>query len=253
MSVTQQNSRAVVLVKALPQPSRTYGETVCCAGVTAEGQWKRLFPVRFRHLLGDSSFSRWDWVRFNYRPPTRDKRVESCHVYEDSIVVEHQLPLRERSRLLAPLITGSALEAMELGRSLTLIRPRNTRFVFKRKSAEELAEEREAYKVAAQQTSIFDEELAALEPSPFDFRFKFEDGSGPHDYQNGDWETHAMFWRWRSTLGEKGALERMAGVYNDEYPKKGMAFALGNQAKRPQTWQLLGVIRIDELAQGELF
>src|SRR5258708_36962068 len=61
MSATQQNSRAVVLVKALPQPSKTYGETVCCAGVTAEGQWKRLFPVRFRHLRGDSSFSRWDF------------------------------------------------------------------------------------------------------------------------------------------------------------------------------------------------
>jgi hypothetical protein len=32
-----------------------------------------------------------------------------------------------------------------------------------------------------------------------------------------------------------------------------MAFALGNQAKRPQTWQLLGVIRLDEVTQGELF
>jgi hypothetical protein len=34
---------------------------------------------------------------------------------------------------------------------------------------------------------------------------------------------------------------------------KGMVFALGNQAKRPQTWQLLGVIRLDEMLQGELF
>jgi hypothetical protein len=253
MSVTQQNSRAVVLVKALPQPSKTYGETVCCAGVTADGQWKRLFPVRFRHLRGDSSFSRWDWVRFGYRPPTRDKRVESCHVYEDSIVVEHSLAPNERSRLLTPLITGSAIEAMELGRSLTLIRPRNTRFIAKRKSAADLEEEREAYKIAAQQTSIFDKELAELEPSPFDFRFQFEDASGRHDYQNGDWETHAMFWRWRDLYGETSALERMAGVYNDEYPKKGIVFALGNQAKRPQTWQLLGVIRLEELEQGELF
>src|SRR5438067_2475599 len=93
MTTTQQTSRAVVLVKALPQPSKTYGETVCCAGVTAVGEWKRLFPVRFRHLAGDSSFSRWDWVRFNYRSPTRDRRTESCHVYEDSIIVEHRLPL----------------------------------------------------------------------------------------------------------------------------------------------------------------
>jgi len=72
-------------------------------------------------------------------------------------------------------------------------------------------------------------------------------------YQNGDWETHVMFWRRRELYGEKGALESMAGEFNDEYPKKGMVFALGNQAKRPQTWQLLGVIRLDELTQGELF
>jgi hypothetical protein len=242
-----------VLVKALPQPSRTYGETVCCAGITAEGQWKRLFPVRFRHLSGDSSFSRWDWVRFGYRPPTRDKRVESCHVFEDSIAVEEALPSEERSRLLTPLITGSAIEAAKLGRSLTLIRPKNTRFIAKRKSVADLAEEREAYKAAAKQTSIFDKELAELEPSRFDFRFQFDDASGHHDYQNGDWETHVMFWKWQERYGEKDALERMADAYNHDYPKRGMVFALGNQAKRPQTWQLLGVIRLDELLQGELF
>lgn len=243
-----------MLVKALPQPSKTYGETVCCAGVTADGQWKRLFPVRFRHLAGDNSFARWDWVKFGYREPTRDKRAESCHVYEDSISVESTpLPPAERSRLLTPLITGSAQEAMELGRSLTLIRPRNTRFIAKRKSLAALAEEKEAYKIAAQQTSIFDKELAELEPSPFDFRFKFEDNAGRHDYQNGDWETHVMFWRWRERYGETGALDRMASVFNDDYPKRGMVFALGNQAKRPQTWQLLGVIRLDEMTQGDLF
>lgn len=40
-------------------------------------------------------------------------------------------------------------------------------------------------------------------------------------------------------------------TFNDVYPRKGMVFAIGNQAKRPQTWQLLGVIRLDEAKQGE--
>lgn len=142
---------------------------------------------------------------------------------------------------------------MDRGRSLTLIRPRNTKFVAKQKSAADLAEEREAYRIAAQQTSIFDKELAELEPSPYDFRFQFEDDAGRHDYQNGDWETHVMFWRWRDRYGEAQALKRMATVFNEEYPAKGMVFALGNQAKRPQTWQLLGVIRLDEVRQGDLF
>ncbi len=71
------NSRVVILVKALPQASKKYGETVCCAGVTANGDWKRLFPVRFRNLDGVSTFNRWDWVNFNFRKPVTDNRVES--------------------------------------------------------------------------------------------------------------------------------------------------------------------------------
>ncbi|MEY9604635.1 hypothetical protein AB7M74_000180 [Bradyrhizobium japonicum] len=242
----------VVLVKALPQPSKSYGETVCCAGVTPDGQWKRLFPVRFRHLQG-STFKRWDWVNFAYRSPTRDRRVESCHVYEDSISVDRFLPEDERSRLLSPLITRSAAEAAQKGLSLTLVRPRKTKFIAKQKSTADIAEERDAFKLAAQQTSIFDKELAELDPSPFDFRFQFEDDDGTHNYQNGDWETHAMFWRWKKMYGETEALRRMAKVYNEDYPAKGMVFALGNMAKRPQTWQLLGVLRLDEVEQNDLF
>jgi hypothetical protein len=44
----------------------------------------------------------------------------------------------------------------------------------------------------------------------------------------------------------------MYQTLNVEYPRKGMVFAIGNQAKRPQTWQLLGVIRLDDASQGEL-
>src|SRR5260370_31152301 len=103
MSATQQSSRVAVLIKALPQPSKTYGETVCCAGVTANRQWKRLFPIRFRHRSGEGSFKRWDWVRFDYHRPKRDVRKESCHVHEESIAVDGKLPERERVRILTPM------------------------------------------------------------------------------------------------------------------------------------------------------
>ncbi|MGJ4897475.1 hypothetical protein ACQR2B_17500 [Bradyrhizobium oligotrophicum] len=241
-----------MLVKALPQPSKSYGETVCCAGVTADGHWKRLFPVRFRHLRG-TTFKRWDWVEFRYRLPTRDKRPESCHVFEDSIKVGKSMAQAERVRLLNPLVTGSAVEAMSKGHSLTLIRPSNVNFVAKRKSASEIADEREAYRAAAKQVSFFDKELAELEPSPFDFRFHFQDEDGTHNYQNGDWETHAMFWRWQKDYGEAETLLRMEKTFNEEYPARGVAFALGNIAKRPQIWQLLGVLRLDEQEQPDLF
>jgi hypothetical protein len=150
------------------------------------------------------------------------------------------------------MIIGSGKEAAEKGLSLALIRPRKPRFLYKPKKPEEIEEERQAYRRAAQQKSFLDTELAELEPSPYDFRFTFEDDSGSHDYQNGDWETHAMFFRERRKKTEAEVLEWMDHVFNEEYPKRGMAFAIGNQAKRPQTWQLLGVLRLDVVKQAEL-
>lgn len=247
-----QSARVSVLIKALPHPSKTYGETVCCAGVTAEGKWLRLFPVRFRHLSGGASFSRWDWVNFRYGRPKSDRRAESCHVHEDSISVGGKLKESDRTRLLEPLMVGSAKEAAGKGHSLALIRPRNTRFFLRAKRPEEIDEEREAFRNAARQIDIFDKELAALDPSPYEFKFRFTDAAGAHEYRNGDWETHAMFWRERQNTSEEAALKWMSQIFNEDYPAKGMAFALGNMASRPQTWQLLGVLRLDEPAQQAL-
>lgn len=253
MSVTYQSCRVSILVKALPQRSATHGETVCCAGITAEGEFKRLFPIRFRHLADDVAFKRWDWVDFKYRRPTRDSRSESCHVMEDSIQVKGSMPFKDRTSFLNRLVSPSVTAAAANGQSLALIRPRNTQFYFKTKKTAELEEERRIYAEAARQGSFFDERLKALEPSPFDFRFKFEDATGSHDYANGDWEAHAMYFHGLRREGsDKAALKWMSKTFNDEYPSKGMLFCIGNMAKRPQTWQLLGVLRVDETDQPSL-
>lgn len=239
-------------MKALPQPSKKYGETVCCAGVTPEGHWKRLYPIRYRHLAGDTAFGRWDTVRFRFRPPTRDKRAESCNVEEDSIRILGEMPRRERSKLLNPLILSSVAEAARSGKTLALIRPRETRFFYRPKSAAAIAEERASYAKAARQGSLLDKELESLEPTPYEFKFRFLDSEAEHTYTNGDWEAHAMFYGGRTRgKSEADVLKWMDHVFNEEYPKRGMAFAVGNQAKRPQVWQLLGVLRLDELSDVE--
>ena len=248
-----QSSEVTILVKALPQPSKKFGETVCCAGLTDSGEWKRLFPIRFRHLSGSQSFQRWDRVNFSYHLPRQDTRRESCHVFEDTISIGKPLSKHERVRLLNRVIVESAKKAEEAGQSLALIRPKNTVFKFKKKTASQLESEREAYGRAASQGSFLDQELAAMEPSPFRFGFAFEDGSGKHAYQCADWEIHAMYFSGRLRIGEAKTLAWMEHTFNETYPTAGMAFALGNMAKRPQTWQLLGVIRLDEDTQGDLF
>lgn len=254
MSVTPKSSRAFIIVKALPQLSSKHGETVCCAGITESGEFKRLFPVRFRHLSGKAAFNRWDWVDFSYRAPTRDKRHESCHVAEESIVVGAKFPKKNRAQFLEPLVSPSAKAAAAQGKSLALLRPQKTEFYYKRKKPEELEFEKRGFEQAASQTSLFDKELAAIQPNPYHFRFKFEDADGVHHYTNADWEAHAWFFMARSRLeSEKAALEEISTRFNDDYPRNGMMFAIGNIAKRPQTWQLLGVLRVDHVVQMSLW
>lgn len=252
MSETENSCRVTILIKAVPRASKKYGETVCCAGVTEDGNWKRLYPVRFRQLTGQSQFGRWDWVSFRYRRPTDDTRAESCHVYEDTIIVGGAVAPDRRPEFLDRLIVGSAKAAAGKGQSLGLIRPRNTRFIFKRKKDAIVQAEKQLFIRAARQTSFLDTELELLEPLPFAFAFQFEDDDGKHMYQCGDWETQATFWKWREKYGETRALEHLSARYNDEYPKKGVVFALGNVLKRPQIWQLLGVIRADATFQTSL-
>lgn len=253
MSVTLQSCRVSILVKALPQRSAKHGETVCCAGVTSDGEFKRLFPIRFRHLSDDSSFKRWDWVSFKFRPPRRDSRPESCHVMEDTIKIEGKMPSKDRAHFLNRLVSGSAAAAAE-GKSLALVRPRNAHFYYRPKSPDQIEKERQTYAEAARQSSFFDDALKALEPSPYEFRFKFEDDAGAHDYANGDWEAHAMFFHGRRREGsDQAALEWMSRKFNEEYRERGMLFCLGNMAKRPHTWQLLGVLRVDDTRQQALF
>ena len=253
MSSTLLQSRVSILVKALPQPSKHHGETVCCAGVTEYGQLKRLYPVRFRHLSDASSFKRWDWVKFGYTKPTSDTRAESCRVMEDKIEVDGMLKRGEREKLLGSLTSPSAKHAADQGKSLALIRPQKPHFFYKKKSDIQLQRERETYRNAARQKSFLDKAIESLEPSPYEFRFKFEDQDGSHNYANGDWEAHAMFFNGRRRLGSEAAvLKWMDQTFNNDYPERGMMFCVGNMAKRPQTWQLLGVLRVDDGDQSSL-
>lgn len=162
------------------------------------------------------------------------------------------MPEGERSEFLEPLVVGSVKEAQENGGTLALIRPKESKFRYIFKSSEQIDEEREKYKTVARQRSFFDEELAEIDPSPYEFRLRFRDENGWHNHRCEDWETTAAFWRLSRSHGAEGALKHLDDTYNSLYVERGMVLALGNMARRPQTWLLLGVIRLDVPSQSRL-
>jgi hypothetical protein len=77
------NSRARVLitVKASPEPSKNYGDTVCVAGIRLNddgpGTWVRIYPVAFRHLDSELRFKKFEIIEVDLIPSSKDTRSES--------------------------------------------------------------------------------------------------------------------------------------------------------------------------------
>lgn len=67
----------LVTVKASPQPSEKYGDTVCVAGTLMDPdnpRWIRLYPVPFRYLDGDQQFNKYAVIHVRLHEATQDLR-----------------------------------------------------------------------------------------------------------------------------------------------------------------------------------
>jgi len=71
--------RVLITVKTYPTLSKTYGETVCTAGLREDGSWVRIYPVPFRRMEDlNRRYHKYDWVECDLiRNTAKDKRPES--------------------------------------------------------------------------------------------------------------------------------------------------------------------------------
>lgn len=103
----------LVTVKASPQPSSSYGDTVCVAGVLMEDQprWIRLYPVPFRYLDGPQQFDKYAPISVELHEATQDRRPESAKINAASIQVGEVIPpWQGRAPWVEPLVTGTMCE-----------------------------------------------------------------------------------------------------------------------------------------------
>lgn len=246
------SERTVILIKAAPHPSRKYQETVCCAGVTPEREWRRLFPIRYRHLSGEARFNRWDIVEYRAQLPRDDRRRESRRVEEQTLRIAGELRPAYRADFLECMLRRSAVDAAARGESLALVRPSGVQLRARERRRSDMEEELERIRERARQGSLLDAPLSELEPSTHNFSLTFWDEAGKHTMACGDWETTATFWKWRREYGAEAAIAKLKEAYEDRYAASGMALALGTVAKRPRQWLLLGVLRLDISEQPSL-
>ena len=74
----KETKKVLITVKAYPNPSKKYEETVCVAGIDVDnGKWIRLYPITFRDLDENRRFKKYSIIQVRVKKAgmIKDQRV----------------------------------------------------------------------------------------------------------------------------------------------------------------------------------
>jgi len=192
----------MVTVKAYPSISKGYDELVCCAGVTDDHKWIRLYPVPYRNLPGQQQFQKGDVTEVSAERPKahKDDRPESWKPKLDTMKIVDHISVsddnwRKRLEWITPTISGGYAEITEKqeteNKSLGAFRPTKILGV---KVTRQASSWTDAQIATINQKDLFSDK-EPLEKVPFRFQLGFEDEHGvKHWLSVIDWE---FFQLWR--------------------------------------------------------
>lgn len=246
-------TQAIVLIKAAPQVGERHGETICCAGIDLQGNWLRLYPISFRYLEDGQKFGRWDRIKFRWRLPQDDRRVESRRVDQESIQIVGTLKKTERQNFLTKNIVTGLERERALGRSLALLQAKILDFKIEKKKSADLLKESTRFESLREQSDLFNAPaIIPYEPCPYAFKYRYQTDDGVREGTCQDWEIEATFFKWSKEYGETQALAEMQKIFGGEYPQKGMLLAMGTHSRYPDIWLINGIVRVNPINQFSL-
>lgn len=257
--VLSERARVLITVKASPEPSEKYGDTVCVAGVRLDGTnptWIRLYPIPFRRMTTGQQFHKYDVIRADLINNPTDKRSESYKVNIDTLEREGEpiKNIRARGAILEPLI-GPTMCDLNAGvaadfnaTSLALVRPRVVKRVIVESGKPWTLAQHSKVNQALQQESLFGEAIPPELKAPR-FRAKYEyscESAQCKGHSQGilDWELTALqLSLWRND--EATTKEKIRAKYMDDFcsPAKRPHFFVGNMADpvKRRNFSVLGV------------
>jgi hypothetical protein len=209
----------LVIVKAYPTPSTKYGETVCTAGITKQGNWIRIYPVNYRDLPLDKKYDKFQWIKAKVSKSNEKlKRPESHKIDADSIKVLDKIPdgkgWFEREKYFLPTVSDSLCTLMELRDqkkvSLGAFKPQQvTDFIIKDEEADWSIEQL----TALEQQGFFDQEKSTLQKIPYSFYYKFtcnKQACNGHELKIVDWEMGQSYRKFKQLYkDEEITLEKL--------------------------------------------
>jgi len=117
----------LILCRAVPEESKKYFHTVCVAGVTDKGEFRRIYPVPFKRFQQRAGipFRKKEWIEATVLPPDRgDKRVESRKLDFATVKVLRRADDNEVRDMVAKCLSPSVKSIESRGASLGFIKPR---------------------------------------------------------------------------------------------------------------------------------
>ncbi|WP_255657800.1 hypothetical protein [Actinoplanes sp. L3-i22] len=246
----------LVTVKAAPNPSEKYGETVCVAGLSTDLMnpgWVRLYPINVRALDDDESFRKYDLISVDATPAAQDQRRESWRPRMTSMIkVRHLKPWKPRRAWVDPYVVDSMCElnraAIENAnaKSLGLVRPREVVGIRIKQHPGWTPEEQRKIDGYVNQLDLFsEEERIPLQAPRFKVAYRYfcqDTKCRGHEQGLLDWEFVALQRRLRHLPDSE-----LAGELESKFltmmcdASRDVAFYVGNQAKRAHVFSVLGV------------
>lgn len=256
-----ERTRVLITVMTYPTPSTKKRETVCTAGVTAAGEWVRLYPVDYRYLPKSQQFHKYQWVDVDLAPrgAGTDNRRESRCPDLNTLVLHERLEGWDARRPFVeklPVRTLNEFQALyETDHvSLGVVKPTKILdFEVKAQTAEWDAKQ----SASLAQLGFFETPTKPLKKMPFKFSFVFEcaDSKKPHRAMCEDWEMGVLFNKEVIRLGDaKKAAESVKRKYLGELcaPERDTHFFMGTVFPY-NTWVVIGVWWPPKKHQPSLF
>ncbi len=266
-----------ITVKTYPNPSASYIETVCTAGIVENEGWIRLYPVPFRVSkdLTNKQFKKYQWITVDVvkrRASTLDKRPESFSPQTGTLELGDIIPSSSEARKdiifnntktyddLAEIITL----AKEFKISLATFRPSKVLkfYAEPQKNRDWTKEERDKLEKEFTQVDFLSGDnlkKSNLRKVPYKFKFELEDSKGKtSNMMIEDWEVGALYWNiFDKTKSEEETVQKVIDKYTSIYQNEDCTFFLGTVNKNqnrnaPNPFVIIGLFHTPKTLQTTL-
>ena len=250
--MSEETERCLLLCMAYPDISEQYGATVCMAGITDEGEFRRIYPVPFEDFR-DIDFHKRHWIKYEIREKG-DYRKESYKIRPASVEVGAEMSYEEVGRICEDHQTS--IEELDQRKeedetSLGIVKPSEV-FDFtidESEHREELAEEYE------EQQTLTGESIP-IDVIPHHTRYHFHcspDCTTRHGIMCEDIEAGLLYWRLRDRYDSIDVVEeKMKKKFVDWMTEERDLYFMMGTHYRWKTWLIVSVLYPPERTSARL-